>query len=69
MRLLLRKAKSLQISLDELNRGRNPAERLITRDLSFESTVDVANMADAVRDYLGVSVEEQQAWRDGEDMR
>ena len=35
VRLLLRKAKALQISLAELADDRNPADHLITRDLSF----------------------------------
>ena len=62
MRLLLRKAKALQISLAELNRGRSPAERLITQDLQFSTNVAVDKMATKVRDYLGVSIERQCEW-------
>ena len=64
VRLLLRKAKALQISLAELNGGRNPAERLITRDLQFASDVAVDEMATVVRDYLGVSIAQQCEWAD-----
>jgi hypothetical protein len=39
VRFLLRKAKALQINLAELTQGRNPAARLITRDLRFPDTV------------------------------
>jgi hypothetical protein len=35
VRLLLRKAKALQLNLMELTGGRNPAARLITRDVAF----------------------------------
>ncbi len=63
MRLLMRKAKAMQMNLAELTQGRNPADRLITRDLQFATGVDIAKMAATVRSYIGVSVEEQQSWR------
>lgn len=62
LRMLMRKAKAMQINLAELTQGRNPAERLITRDLQFAPSVDIAEMAAAVRDYIGVPVQQQQAW-------
>jgi Zn-dependent peptidase ImmA (M78 family) len=62
IKLLLRKAKALQINLAELNGGRNPARRLITRDLQFPVTIEAEEMAEAVRQYLGVSVEDQASW-------
>ncbi|MDA0240603.1 MAG: hypothetical protein O3A84_11345 [Proteobacteria bacterium] len=54
VRLLLRKARTFQMGLEELNNGRNPAVRLITRDLSFEPNSSVDQIANAVRDYLGL---------------
>ena len=63
VRMLMRKAKAMQINLAELTRGRNPADRLITRDLQFAPDVDIAAMAATVREYIGVSVEQQLAWR------
>ncbi|MBL8554403.1 MAG: ImmA/IrrE family metallo-endopeptidase [Phenylobacterium sp.] len=66
VRLLLRKAKALQLNLAELANGRNPSERLITRDLAFASNVNIASMARTVREYIGVSLEAQQKWRDDE---
>ena len=62
IRLLLRKAKAFQISLAELNGGRNPAERLITHDLRARIDMPADNLAQRVRDYLSVSIEEQQGW-------
>lgn len=62
MRLLMRKAKAMQMNLAELTQGQNPADRLITRDLQFATGVDIAEMAATVRAYLGVSIEEQQSW-------
>jgi Zn-dependent peptidase ImmA (M78 family) len=64
---LLRKAKAFQIGLAELSQGRNPAERLITRDLEFRPRMSVETMAVRVRGYLGVSLQQQSAWRDDED--
>ncbi len=64
IRLLLRKAKTFQIALSELNNGRNPADRLITRDLVFPATISPSAMTDAVRNYLGVTVENQAQWAD-----
>jgi Zn-dependent peptidase ImmA (M78 family)/transcriptional regulator with XRE-family HTH domain len=63
MRLLLRKAKAMQLNLADLTEGRNPAARMITHDLTFPANVDIAEMAAAVRDYLGVSLDQQMSWR------
>lgn len=59
---LLRKAKGFQIGLAELNDGRNPAERLITRDLAFPVDAQLTGMADEVRNYLGVTLDAQMGW-------
>ena len=48
MRILLRKAKAMQLNLADLTDGRNPAERMITRDLAFPANVDIAEMAAGV---------------------
>jgi Zn-dependent peptidase ImmA (M78 family) len=56
---LLRKGKALQLNLAELSQDRNPAPRLITRDLSLR-------VAAQVRDYLGVTLRDQYAWPDDE---
>ncbi len=62
VKLMLRRAKAMQLNLAELNDGRNPQARLITRDLSFPVTVNVQTMASRVREYLGVSTANQKEW-------
>ena len=64
---LLRKAKAFQLKLAELTQGRNPAPRLITRDLEFAAKTSVETMAARVRNYLGVSLDQQAAWPDDEE--
>lgn len=64
VRILLRKARVFQINLFELNDGRNPSEQFILEDLQFLPDMDVPSMARRVRDYLGVSLEEQTHWHD-----
>ncbi len=61
---LLRKAKALQMNLAELSQGRNPAARLITRELAFDDTVSIQTITTRVRDYLGVTLADQYAWAD-----
>jgi Zn-dependent peptidase ImmA (M78 family) len=62
--MLLRKAKAFQLNLHELTYDRNPADRLITRDLQFPPTVNIEEMAAAVRAYIGISIEQQRGWLD-----
>ncbi len=66
IRLLLRKALTFQMGLEELNFGRNQAERIITRDLKFQPGDDVDLIASRVREYLGIGMEEQFRWGDVE---
>lgn len=66
IRLLLRKARAFQMGLEELNGGRNPAERLITRDLAFRPIDPIEQIAGKVRAYLGVTMEQQFAWGNAE---
>jgi Zn-dependent peptidase ImmA (M78 family)/transcriptional regulator with XRE-family HTH domain len=66
IQLLLRKAKALQLNLMELTGARNFSERLITRDLAFTSDMTLAEMTRTVRDYLGVSLEDQKELSDDE---
>jgi Zn-dependent peptidase ImmA (M78 family)/transcriptional regulator with XRE-family HTH domain len=67
VRLLLGKAKALQLNLYELCDGRNPAEKLITKELRFDSDVQVTAMAQTVREFLGVTIEDQISWIDTDD--
>src|SRR5690606_23875472 len=54
VRILLRKAKALQVNLQELYEGVNPAERQIVRDLNFDSYAPAEQIATQVREYLEV---------------
>ena len=54
------------MNLSELSDGRNPAERLILRELRFTLKADVPAMARRVRKYLGVSLDDQTGWSDAE---
>lgn len=62
LRVLLRRAQAMQLNLAELNDRGNPSDRLITRDLSFQIDTPVAAIADTIRKYLGVPIDEQTKW-------
>lgn len=62
VRLQLRKAKSYMLSLEELTGGVNPAEHLIWRDFRPTLRSDIPELADSVREYLGVDLEMQRGW-------
>ena len=66
IRLLLRKAQSFQMALEELHDGRNPAQRLITRNLGFRRNRSIEWNAAQVRAYLGVSFAQQTEWGSAE---
>ncbi|WP_342741116.1 hypothetical protein [Bradyrhizobium sp. B117] len=66
VRLLLRRGQSMQVNLAELNDGKNPAQRLITRDLQFSPNASLDAIATDVRAYLG-SLEQQASWKSVED--
>lgn len=63
----MRKAQVMQLNLTELNDGRNPAKRLITRDLRFDIGTPVDVLAGEVRKYLGVPIAEQEKWSSAEE--
>jgi Zn-dependent peptidase ImmA (M78 family) len=62
VRTFLRKGQAMQVNLAELNDGRNPAPRLITRDFKFEPSTTLDAIANSVREYLGISLQEQSSW-------
>ena len=67
VQFLLRKANALQINLSELCQRQNPADRLITHDLEFPVNVSLEDMANEVREYIGISLEEQCSWGTDDD--
>ena len=67
MRYLLRKAQVLQLNLTELYEGVNPSPRNILREFEFTPTVAADNMAEQVRDYLGIKLAHQENWEGADD--
>lgn len=63
---VFRRGQAMQINLEELTNGENPAEKKILRDLSFETRGDAVRMADSVRKYLGIDIGTQIRWKDTE---
>jgi len=56
----------MQVNLDELNDGINPAARKIFRDLHFSLSEKLSAQVGAVREYLGIALETQANWRDSD---
>jgi Zn-dependent peptidase ImmA (M78 family) len=67
VRLFLRRGQAMQINLAELNDGKNPAGRVICRDLKFSPNTSLDKIAAEVRAYLGVSIDEQASWKGVDD--
>lgn len=60
----IRKAHAYQLALQELFDGRNPSEHCIWKQLSLSREVPISLQAEAIREYLGISLETQCAWKD-----
>lgn len=63
VRMFLRRGQAMQLNLAELNDGKNPAPRLITRDLRFSANASLDKIAADLRAYLGVAIEVQASWK------
>ena len=66
-RLALREGLAFQQSLSELTDGRNPAKHLITRDIDATPDKPVETLSSQVRQYLGVTLDEQSTWENTEE--
>lgn len=62
LRYLLRKARVLQLNLEELCEGQHPAPRKIVRELTFQPEARASMMAGHVRRFLRVPLRTQQSW-------
>jgi Zn-dependent peptidase ImmA (M78 family) len=62
----IREAQAMQITLYELTEGRNPSDRVIFRDLALDPDADAIERAAVVREYLGISLDEQYSWESPE---
>lgn len=63
VRLFLRRGQAMQLNLSELNDSKNPAGRVISRDLKPSTNTSLDKIAAQVREYLGVSIDEQASWK------
>jgi Zn-dependent peptidase ImmA (M78 family)/transcriptional regulator with XRE-family HTH domain len=63
VRLFLRRGQAMQLNLAELNDGKNPAPRLITRDIAVSPSTSLDALASTIRKYLGITIEQQASWR------
>lgn len=64
--LHIRRAHAYQIGLQELFDGHNPAERHIWKAITLSEAQDIASQAVVIRDYLGISLDQQTAWKSDE---
>jgi Zn-dependent peptidase ImmA (M78 family) len=64
--LHIRRAHAYQIGLQELFDGHNPAERPIWKAITLSQSQEVALQAAAIRDYLGILLDQQTAWKSDE---
>ncbi len=67
VRQLLSKAKALQLNLEELCDHKNPSEKFIVDALSFSPDDSVVELAQKVRDFIGISLDEQTSWHNTDD--
>lgn len=67
VRMFLRRGQAMQLNLAELNDGKNPAGRVISSDLKPSPNTSLDKIAAEVREYLGVSIEEQASWKSVDD--
>lgn len=61
-RHIIREAYARQITLHEMNDGRNPSEKFIFRDIRLSPGENVQTAAKLVRSYLGIQLEDQIHW-------
>lgn len=66
IRFLVRQTQSLQENLQEIFDGVPPSATRVVSSISYE-TGSTDNLADRVRDFLGVSLAEQMAWTSKEE--
>lgn len=60
---LFREMRAMQIKLNELCEGKNPAEKRIFEDIQVTQQVDINRFAELVRKYLGIQLRDQIRWK------
>ena len=63
IRILLRKAKAMQLNLEELNEQSKLSEKYLLEDLSFDITTPLQQIAMEVRKYLDIPLSTQMSWK------
>lgn len=61
--LAVREARAMQLTVFELVNGVNPSEKQIFKDIQIQASNSPIVVASAVREYLGVTLEDQFKWR------
>lgn len=64
--LHIRRAHAFQIALRELFNGHNPAGRSIWKSLSLSLSGGIAEQAGGIREFLGITLEDQISWKSDE---
>ncbi|MEQ9619986.1 MAG: ImmA/IrrE family metallo-endopeptidase [Deltaproteobacteria bacterium] len=62
VRMLLRKAKAMQLNLMELNDNDNPSEKYIIRNIHLDLNRPISELTYEVRSYLSVTLNDQISW-------
>ena len=61
--MLLRKAKAMQLNLEELNDGINPSTKQILKNIKFNINSSISSITGRIRKYLGITLEQQCSWK------
>ena len=61
--LLIRRAHAYKLALEELFGNNSPSERCIWKDIQLSRNKSVRQQAQKVRNYLGISLQDQISWR------
>jgi hypothetical protein len=64
--LLYDKQKRCNCRSQEINNGINPSTKKIFQDIAVSSSDDLRKLAEQIRNYLNVTLEEQLTWNDQE---
>lgn len=59
----IRQGEAMQVALRELNDGKNISTRKIFEDIKLKPTDSISNISILIREYFGVEIEEQKAWK------
>jgi Zn-dependent peptidase ImmA (M78 family) len=62
----IRRAHAFVFALDELFDGKNPSEKFIPDAIHLSKEKSIPEQANAIRNYLGISLEQQASWKNDE---